>query len=355
VSVGRRYFVQGLGAAALAAASATAAPSSLAQDGGKAWRIDVHHHFVPPLLRQVATARGLLNPVIARASIPRSLEAMDRSGVATAVLSIPAPGVWYGRADLARRIARDANEFAAASASGHRGRFGMFATLPLPDVAGSLAEVAYALDHLRADGIHMWTNYGDFWLGDPRLTPLLAELNRRGAVVFVHPRAASCCGQLLPQVPDQIIEYPTDTTRAIASLVFSGAAHGFPKIRWIFCHAGGTMPFLIGRLQYLGRMQARTAGGAARIPRGVMYELKRLYFDTAQSADPYALGPLRRLVDTSHICFGTDFPYRGINGDLVGLASCGLFSPEELRMIQRGNALRLLPGLMPLYSRRGDL
>lgn len=341
---GRRRFLQGLGAAAIAATSA-AEPFLPAQNRGTAWRIDVHHHFVPPLFRQVASVHGLLNRYITDVSIARSLEAMDRNQVETAVLSIPAPGVWYGKMDLARRIARNANEYAAAAASDHRGRFGMFATLPLPDIEGSLAEVGYALDQLRAVGIHMWTNYGDFWIGDSRLTPLLEELNRRGAVVFVHPRTANCCSQLLPQVPDQVIEYATDTTRAIASLVFSGAAHAFPAIRWIFCHAGGTMPFLIGRFQYLGKMQARTASGASKIPQGVMYELGRLYFDTAQSADSYALGPLRHLVDADHICLGTDFPYRTMGSDVRGLTTCGLFGPEELRRIERDNVLRLMPGL----------
>jgi predicted TIM-barrel fold metal-dependent hydrolase len=348
---GRREFLQGLGAAAVAA-SAAAAPFPPPRPRGAGWRVDVHHHFVPPLFRRVASIHGLLNGYLTGMSIRRSLEAMDRNEVATAVLSIPAPGVWYGKAALARRIARDANEFAAASASEHRGRFGVFATLPLPDVEGSLAESTYALDQLRADGIHMWTSYDDIWPGDRRLTPLLDELNRRRAVVFVHPRTPDCCGRLLPQVPDQVIEYPTDTTRAIASLVFSGAAHAFPAIRWIFCHAGGTMPFLIGRFQYLGKTQARTAEGAGKIPQGVMYELKRLYFDTAQAADPYALGPLRHLVDPDHICFGTDFPYRAIGADVRGLASCGLFDSGELRGIERDNALRLMPGLARLPSRR---
>lgn len=352
MTVGRRRFLEGLGAAVITAASVAAEPFPLARGNGAAWRVDVHHHFVPPLFRRVASNHGLLNRYITGLTIARSLEAMDRNQIESAVLSIPAPGVWYGKVGLARRISRDANEYAAAAAREHRGRFGMFATLPLPDIEGSLAEVAYALDQLGAAGIHMWTNYGDFWIGNSRLTPLLEELNRRRAVVFVHPRTPNCCGKLLPQVPDQVIEYPTDTTRAIASLVFSGAAHAFPAIRWIFCHAGGTMPFLIGRFQYLGKIQARTAEGASRIPYGVMYELERLYFETAQSADSYALGPLRRLVGVGHVCFGTDFPYRTIGGDVRGLATCGLFGPEELRKIERDNALRLMPGLVQLPSRR---
>lgn len=275
----------------------------------------------------------------------RSLEDMDRNGVATAVLSIPSPGAWYGEVQLARRIARDANDRAAALVSDHKGRFGMFATLTLPDLDSSLDEVAYALDQLHADGIHMWTNYGDFWVGDPRLWPLLEELNRRKAVVYTHPTTPSCCGHLQAEAPVTLIEYGTDTTRAIASLVFSGAASRYPDIRWIFSHAGGTMPFLLERFLQQGEIQARTPEGAKRIPHGVLYELQRLYFDTAQSANPYAMGPLSRLVAKTQICLGSDFPYRAIADNVKGLASCGVFNRSDLEQIERANAARLLPRL----------
>jgi predicted TIM-barrel fold metal-dependent hydrolase len=245
--------------------------------------------------------------------------------------------------ELARRIARDANDCAARLVSDHKGRFGMFATLTLPDLDGSLAEVAYAFDQLKADGIHMWTNYGDFWLGDPRLSPLLEELNRRKAVVYTHPTTPNCCGHLLPEAPVPMIEYGTDTTRSIASLVLSGAASRYADIRWIFSHAGGTAPFLVERFLFQGDVQSKTPEGAKKIPNGVLYELRRLYFDTAQSANPYAMGPLTRLVPITQICFGTDFPYRAMADNVSGLAECGLFSPRDLDQVGRANASRLLP------------
>lgn len=191
----------------------------------------------------------------------------------------------------------------------------------------------------------MWTNCGDFWLGDPRLSPLLEELNRRNAVVYTHPTTPNCCGHLLPEPPVPMIEYGTDTTRAIASLVLSGATSRYPDIRWIFSHAGGTMPFLLERFLFQAGVQSKTPEGANKIPNGVLYELKRLHFDTAQSANPYALGPLTRLVANTQICFGTDFPYRAIADNVSGLAECGLFSRRELERVERTNAARLLPRL----------
>jgi len=343
--VQRREFLRSLTATAAVLAAGLPAGTAPAGAVGSTRRIDVHHHFVPPLFEEAARERNLLNPALNGISFRRSLDEMDRSEVASAVLSIPSPGAWYGNVELARRIARDANECAAGLVSDHKGRFGMFATLTLPDLDSSLAEVAYAFDQLKADGIHMWTNYGDFWLGDPRLSPLLEELNRRKAVVYTHPTTPNCCGHLLPEAPVPMIEYGTDTTRSIASLVLSGATSRYPDIRWIFSHAGGTMPFLIERFLFQAGVQSKTPEGAKKIPNGVLYELRRLYFDTAQSANPYAMGPLTRLVSNTQICFGTDFPYRSIADNVSGLAECGLFSPAALEQVERTNASRLFPRL----------
>jgi predicted TIM-barrel fold metal-dependent hydrolase len=343
--VERREFLRGLTGTAVVLASGLPAVTALAGAVSSPWRIDVHHHFVPPLFEQAARERNLLNPALNGLSVGRSIDEMDRNGVASAVLSIPSPGTWYGNVELAQRIARDANDFAARLVSDHKGRFGMFATLTLPDLDSSLAEMAYAFDQLNADGIHMWTNYGDFWIGDARLSPLLEELNRRKAVVYTHPTTPNCCGHLLPEAPVPMIEYGTDTTRSITSLVFSGATSRYPDIRWIFSHAGGTMPFLLERFLFQAGVQSKTPEGAKKIPNGVLYELRRLYFDTAQSANPYAMGPLARLVSTTQICFGTDFPYRAMADNVSGLAECGLFSPRDLKQVERTNAARLLPRL----------
>ncbi|SEB56428.1 Predicted metal-dependent hydrolase, TIM-barrel fold [Beijerinckia sp. 28-YEA-48] len=306
----------------------------------------MHHHFLPPAFAKAASERSLLNPMLRSLDIARSLEEMDRNDIASAVLSIPNPGAWYGEASFARYIARDANEYAARVVDEHKGRFGFFATLPLPDVEGALSEAAYSLDVLHADGIHMWTSYGDFWLGDPRLSPLLEELNRRHAVVYTHPTMPGCCGCTVPEAPITMIEYGTDTTRAIASLVLSGAASRYPDIRWIFSHAGGTMPFLLERFLLQEKVQSRSPEGATKIPNGVLYELQKLHYDTAQSSNANALGPLLRIAPVSQVLLGSDFPYREIADNVSGLAACGLFDAVALRAVERDNAARLLPRLM---------
>lgn len=333
----RRAFLAG--AVGLALNSPTA---SIADESQAPWRIDTHHHFLPPLFARTAAERGLLNPALKGLDPARSLSEMDGNAVAKAILSIPSPGAGMGDAALSRAIARDANEWAAGLAARYPGRFGSFATLPLPDIGAALSEVAHALDVLKADGVQMWTSYGDFWLGDPRLSPLLEELDRRKAVVYTHPTAPNCCARLVPEAPITMIEYGADTTRAIASLVLSGAAHRYPHIRWIFSHAGGAMPFLLERFLLQGEAQSKTPEGAAKIPNGVLYELRRFYFDTAQSANINALEPLSRVAPASQILMGSDFPYRRIADNVRGLAGSGVFDAATLRAIGRDNASKLL-------------
>ncbi len=217
----------------------------------------------------------------------------------------------------------------------------MFAVMPMPYVEGTLLEIGYALDSLKADGIALLTSYGDKWLGDPTFTPVMEELNRRRAVVYTHPTTATCCGNLIPDVPDSVIEWGTDTTRTIASLVFSGTAARFRDVQMIFSHGGGTLPFLTERFVRLALINKNLA---ARVPNGVEAELKRFYYDTAQAAHPYALASLTKLVPTSQIVFGTDFPYRTAIDHVKGLTDYG-FGASDLQAIERDNAVRLMPQL----------
>jgi predicted TIM-barrel fold metal-dependent hydrolase len=217
----------------------------------------------------------------------------------------------------------------------------MFATMPMPDVEGTLHEIAYALDTLKADGIALLTSYGDKWLGDPALATVLEELNRRKAVVYTHPTTANGCGNLIPDVPDPIIEWATDTTRTIASLLFSGTAARLRDIKMIFSHGGGTLPFLTERFV---RLPLTNKDLVPRVPNGVEAELRRFYYDTAQAAHPHALPSLTRLVPASQIVFGTDFPYRTAS-DHVKLLADYEFSASDLQAIDRDNAVRLMPWL----------
>ena len=337
--IARREFLAGMaafGAGALVSCREAEAQMATA----KPHRIDVHHHHTPPPYAAAITAKNIPGPV--RDWTPeKSLADMDKAGVATALTSITTPAMRFLDDAGARKLARECNDYTAKLVTDSKGRFGMFAVMPMPYVEGTLQEIGYALDTLKADGIALLTSYGDKWLGDPAFTPVMEELNRRRAVVYTHPTTANCCGNLIPDVPDSIIEWGTDTTRTIASLVFSGAAARFHDMRIIFSHGGGTLPFLTERFL---RLPMANKNLASRVPNGVEAALKRFYYDTAQAAHPYALASLTRLIPVSQIVFGTDFPYRTAIDHVKGLTDYG-FSANDLQSIDRDNALRLLPQL----------
>ena len=251
----------------------------------------------------------------------RSLEDMDQNGIAMSMLSLMQPGVWFGDVALGRRIARESNDYAAAVVRDNPTRFGIFAALPLPDTEGSLKEIAYALDTLKADGFGLMTSYAGKYLGDPAFWPVLEELNRRKAVVYNHPLSVDCCRNPIPQyMVNSAIEYATDTTRTIASLLFSGAAARFPDIKWIHSHGGGTMPMLWQR--YI-RQEATLKNKAEIVPNGVLHEVRRFHYDTAQANSPGALAALLKLVPVSQVMFGTDYPYRPGSEVVEGLTGYG--------------------------------
>ena len=222
----------------------------MALSNATTFRIDVHHHHASPAFVAEIMARQTGQHALIDWSPAQSIEEMDRAGVRTAMTSVAPPGVWFGDDAAARALARESNEYAARLAADHPGRFGVFAALPLPDVDGSLAEIEYAFDVLKADGVGLMTSVNQQWLGDRAFAPVMDELNRRKAVVYVHPTCPHCCRNLMADVPDHLIEFATDTTRTIASLMLTGTAHRCPDIRFIFAHAGGTMPFITERMTW---------------------------------------------------------------------------------------------------------
>jgi len=302
-------------------------------------RIDVHHHPMPT--NRIAAGRRAAPPNMKEWTASASLDDMDRNGVATAVLSLNHPVVvWPSDQTQARKQAREWNEFMTRQGQDHPGRFCTFAVLPILDVEGSLREIEYALDTLKADGINMMTNIGDKWLGDPHYFPLFEELNRRKAVIYTHPIAPNCTQNLMmPSINDSVIEFASDTSRAIARLLFSGAAHRFKDINFIFSHAGGTMPYILERYT---RHPLTDTALAALVPDGVVSYLKRYYYDTAQASHPFAMASITKLVAITQLLFGTDFPFRNAEDHVKGLQECG-FSPSDLRAIDCENAQRLLP------------
>ncbi|WP_439685506.1 Amidohydrolase [Cupriavidus oxalaticus] len=306
-------------------------------------RIDVHHHFLPPVFRETMGEAAIGAPAPNRVApawkVADSLAVMDRQGITTAVVS--APPLWMPDMAKTRHLTRACNEFSAQMVSDHPSRFGTFSALPLPDVGAAMAEIAYAFDVLKADGINLMTNYGDKYPGHADFAPVFDELNRRKAVVYVHPTSCQCSRGLRPEQPDSLIEFPHDTARAVASLMFSGTFSRCPDIRFIFSHAGGTVPYLATRMAILGSLDK---GLAKQVPEGVMPLLKRLYYDTAIAANPITMATLLKLVTPANVVLGTDYPFvpeHGTKATLAGLREVG-FSADELRAVEGGNAARLL-------------
>ena len=309
-------------------------------------RIDVHFHFLSPEYREKmvdavgAWPDGFPAP---HWSADGALAMMDRAGIATGMLSVSSPGVHFGNDANARSLARSVNEFAARTIGAHRGRFGGFASLPLPDVDGALEEITYALDTLKLDGVVMLTNFNGLYLGDQRLDLVFDELNRRGAVVFIHPTSPICWQQSALGYPLPMIEFTFDSTRAVVNLIFSGTTTRCPKIRFIVPHAGGTLPFLARRIAMFGRGLA--AGGT---PISTEEHLRRLYYDLAGSPGSNALAPLLEMTERSHILYGSDYvhtPEAVVSAHLNELLGSKLLSADDFRAIARGNALALFPQL----------
>jgi 6-methylsalicylate decarboxylase len=306
-------------------------------------RIDLHHHFLPQ--EWIAAARshkpdGTWPPDIVNWRPQVSIENMDRFGVATAIVELGLPGVWWAEPPLARRLARETNEYAAEMARTYPGRFGFFATVPLPDVEGTLAEIAYALDVLHADGIGLLSDYGDKWPGDPLFVPVFDELNRRKAVVHVHPTVPNCCTSLIPGVLAAVEEYVFDTARAITSLLYSHTFTRCPDIRFIFSHAGGAFPAIAPRvirsLVDNPVKKVTFAGGDPNV------ELRRLYFDCATSAYPPTMQALLAFTSPQQVVLGTDLPYVPMAETIPRLDAMKL-PAAEAKAINADNALRLFP------------
>jgi len=311
-------------------------------------RTDVHHHILPQEYVTALAGVGVTN--VGRVAFPKwsietTLAMMDRQGIATALTSFSAPGVYFGDLAFARTLARRCNEISARLVSDHPHRFGAFAVVPLPDVDAALREVEYALDTLKFDGIVLLASIGDQYQGDPEFDTFYAELNRRKAVVFIHPNVPP--GYTVPKLtlPAPLVDFIFDTTRAVTNLIYSGTLERYPDISFILSHAGGAVPYLAWRIALFSNMQP---GLADKAPQGVITYLKRLYYDTALSAVPYALRSLQELVDPSHILFGSDYPFAPepiTIASIKGLNEYDGFDTQTRVAIERDNALTLFPRL----------
>ena len=309
--------------------------------------IDVHHHILPDFFYRATNEAH--NPVGGIAPAPWTKEAMlsymDDAGTHAAVTCISTPGVHMGDDKAASDLARRVNEFGAKLIQERPDRFGGFAALPLPDVDGALRELEYGLDTLKLDGVVLFSNARGIYLGDKRFKPLFDELERRKAVVFVHPTASPDPSAHSLGLPDSLIDFTADTTRAVAQLHYGNTFARTPNVKYIFSHAGGTIPYLATRFGIVDEMNvipgAEERGTAADT-------LRRLYWDTALSWRPPILRMLRSEIGLNQVLFGSDYPY--LRRDLaVKCRSNVEASPEldsdEARAVLSGNALKLFPRL----------
>lgn len=316
--------------------------------------IDLHHHFWPPTYLKAQNVwedahhqshnRAMLDwrPEV-------SLREMDRGGVRTSLLSLASirQGFWGLDAATASGLVFDCVDYAGKMMSDHPGRFGLFAPLSMIDIDTSLKEIEYALDKAHADGIGLQSSYGDKYLGDAFFNPIWEELNRRKAIVYVHGPIPACCGGVDagPGVNASVLEVTFDTTRAVASLLASGALAKYRDIKWVISYGGGTIPFVAGRIDAFvdhGSMRAAVKVEAIA-PNGVIAELQRLYYDTVNVTSPSSWAALTKFVKPSQIVYGTDFIYF-TNDQLDEIDQRGL-SAKDKDAILSGNAKRLIPRL----------
>jgi predicted TIM-barrel fold metal-dependent hydrolase len=333
----RREFLAGLAAAGATALipdilnGAQTRPSPTAPPH----RIDVHYHGNSPGFIAAIKAHNTGQTALMNWTPAKALEEMDRDGVATSIMSTSEPSVYFGDAAAARALARECNDYAARLVADHPTRFGMFATLPLPDVDGTLREIEYAFDTLKADGVCFMSSYEGKYLGDPMFAPVMDELNRRKAVAYTHPFRGAMIN-ILPDNRALGITLSTETTVTIQSILYTGTATRCPDIRFIWSHGGGTAPYITGRLG--------AAIGPDGKPNANLAAMQKFYYDTAQAFNEYTLPTFTKVVPMSHMLFGTDYPFAQAGTVAKGLADYH-FMPADLRAIERDNALELFPRL----------
>ena len=305
-------------------------------------RIDVHHHVLPPEFLSALERHGLMHAAPVTWTAEGALAKMDDFEIATAILSLSAPGPYFGDDAEARWICRQVNEGVAELVKDRPDRFGMFASVPLPDVDGAVEAIAYAYDELRTDGVILLANNQGTYIGDPVFEPVMAELDRRSALVLLHPTYLEL--PAIPGIVPPVVDFLLDTTRAAVNLVYNGVLRRYPNLRIILSHAGGFLPYAAHRV-----------GVLANVSRGldtttVLEDLASFYFDTAMSGSPTVLPSLIAFAGIERVLFGTDWPYaRGTSVEYFtdNLDRYDGLNPAEHHAINRGNAESLIPRLIP--------
>jgi predicted TIM-barrel fold metal-dependent hydrolase len=308
-------------------------------------RIDTHQHILPPFYTAWLRSHGIVDAggrLLPEWSADSALSLMSDANISTSIVSISTPGVHLGDDGQARDMARQANEFMADLVRRHPQQFGFFAVLPLPDLDGAIAEARYALDVLKADGVMLLANVRGTYLGDPQWDPLMAELDQRQTVAFVHP--SELPGPEVPGIPAFAADFLLDTTRAAIQMAKNGVLERCPSLKIVLSHAGGFLPYAAERVARVCSPDGSNAGGIAR--------LRRFWFDTALSSSPYALPALLAFANPHQITYGSDWPFAPKERSLhfASLLDQHPLTDEQRESIHRTNALTLIPRINRLRS-----
>ncbi len=319
-------------------------------------RVDVHAHFLPDFYCEALAKAGLKTldggmPIPAW-SANAALEVMDRQKIDTAMLSVSSPSTHFLPVTEKPKLCRQINDAGREFVRSHPTRFGFFASLPLPDVAAALAEIAYAFDKLGADGVILESNINGMYLGAKDFAPIFEELNRRSAVVFLHPTSPACLDQLFLGRPAPLLEFPLDTTRTIVDLLYSRTLQLNPNIKLIVPHGGAALPALVARIAAFANVPFINPRPASEDE--VFATLQKLYYDVALSGHPIALAGLRRVAPITQVLFGSDWPFTpefGVARNIHQLTELNQLSDADAKAIARENAERIFPRLEKLRAR----
>ncbi len=323
----------------------------MSKDPGAGLRfIDVHHHCVLPEYEQAIVRSGaadLSRPLRKNSNVDELIDNLGTFGIDGAVVNpLSVAGVHHGNDENARYLCQTTGEALAKFVSKYPQKLGFFAPVPFPHVDGALKATAYALDELKADGIIMLTNQNGIYIGDPAADAFYAELDRRHANVFVHPARPAFVDDLTLKLWGSVVEYPFETTRIAANLIYNEQMRKYPNIRWILAHAGGCVPYISLRLKLMSEQDPNGPPDFKdRVPEGVEPYVGKFYFDTAISGSRAAMASLRLVTESSHIMFGSDWPY--IHREYVDEQITAMRTMPELAdifpSVERENAMKLFP------------
>lgn len=309
--------------------------------------IDTHNHMLPNFFFEATNEKG--KPVGGSKpqewTTEKSLAFMDEMGIDIAVTSISTPGIQLQDRNTSKELARQCNDFAASLIAKHPKRFGALASVPMPNLDDAIAEIRYALDVLKLDGVVLFTNSQGIYLGDERMRPLFQELQKRKATVFIHPNPSPDPIAHTLGITDNLIDFPSDTTRAIAQMHYGGTFAATPDVKYVLSHAGGTAPYLAGRFDIVDEMQIM---GDSSITGTFAETFRRLYWDTALAWTDPVINHLRHIAGMDKVVFGTDFPYvrndLALKGKQKIESNPDLLIEEKVQIFSK-NALELFPRL----------